>query len=439
MNTLYLAALLTATLQHHATPAKKDTATTQYRLHYDHRALRIPGRSIPIGITIRTAKGNTTKTKGYLNGDQGWSKYKVEVQGGSFSNGKIRIAKSDQYHKGDSLTVSIYTRKWFLGGKSKWLLTRKIPYDYEDSISVLTTGNVGRAPGDHVQFGIRTWYDNRQFTDTWASKKKTLNGFIFAWNGTHLSRSKGDLTIEVDPEKIDNDEVGLTAILAKDTAIRDSLKIRLDYIAAYQCNIAAAGDGHDLRVSADVYDDTLIHARLLRIAVNDSLGKKTYHYRVNTNGGTLVITSKGGDGAGGRNGFDGNPGIRGIDGPISIDVGTTTAPDGTTQTTATTTQGPGGDGGRGGDGENGEDGANGGNGGNIYVRYTPAVTPYLHLIKALSIPGQGGLGGRGGDGGTGGPGGSGNPSGNSGPNGMSGRSGFDGTAGHQGKVVFTAI
>jgi hypothetical protein len=62
------------------------------------------------------SKGDSTKTKGYLKGDQGWSKYKIEVQGGSYSNGKIKIAKSTQYHKGDSLTVSVYTRKWFLGG-----------------------------------------------------------------------------------------------------------------------------------------------------------------------------------------------------------------------------------------------------------------------------------------------------------------------------------
>jgi hypothetical protein len=36
---------------------------------------------------------------------------KIEVQGGSFSGGKIKIAKSAQYLKGDSLTVSVYTWK----------------------------------------------------------------------------------------------------------------------------------------------------------------------------------------------------------------------------------------------------------------------------------------------------------------------------------------
>jgi hypothetical protein len=443
MNALFLLAALTATLNGHAPAAgltgKKDSIVQQYRLRYDHKVLRIPGQSIPIGVLTRDAKGDTAKTKGYLGGDQGWSKYKVEVQGGSFSNGKIKIAKSTRYLKGDSLTVSVYTRKWFLGGKDKFLLTRKIPYDYEDSISILTTGNIGRAPGDHVQFGIRTWYDNHQFADRWASKKKQLTGFALAFDGTHLSKSKGDLTIEVDPEKISNDQVGLTAMLTRDSAIRDTLRIRLDYVAAYQCKVAAAGDGHTLQVSADVYDDTLIHARLLRIDVNDSLAKKTYHYRVNTNGGSMAIASIGGNGLDGRDGLDGSSGSAGSDGTVSVDVETTTNPDGTTSTTTNTTEGPGGDGGRGGDGEDGQDGDNGGNGGNIFIRYTPAVVPFLPLMKAASIPGSGGSGGRGGNGGSGGSGGSGNPPGNSGLDGMSGRSGFDGAAGQKGKVVFTAI
>ena len=449
MNALYLAVLFTAALHDPLTPANaaapaaaavpKDSVITQYRLRYDHTVLRIPGRSMPIGILTRNTKKDSTATKGFLKGDQGWSKYKVEVQGGTFSNGKIRFAKSSQYLKGDSLTVSIYTRKWFLGGKDKWLLTKKIPYDYEDSISILTTGNIGRAPGDHVQFGIRTWYDNHQFADRWASKKKQLKDFVFGFDGTHLSKSKGDLTIEVDPEKIRNDQVRLTAALSKDSAIRDTLKIMLDYVAAYQCKIASAGNGHDLQVNADVYDDSLIHAKLLRIDVKDSLAKKSYHYRVNTNGGSITISSRGADGSAGRDGFDGLPGTPGTDGTVSVDVETTTNPDGTTSTTTNTTQGPGSDGGAGGNGEDGEDGGNGGNGGNIYIHYTPAVALYLALIKVASIPGNGGSGGRGGNGGSGGAGGSGNPSGINGSDGMSGRSGFDGTAGQKGKVIFTAI
>jgi hypothetical protein len=442
INTLLLAALLAvspATPAHSATPSPAPKDTTTYRLRYDHTALRIPGQSVPIGILTRTGKTVPAKTTGFLKGDQGWGKYRVEVTGGSYSNGKIKIAKSAGYHKGDSIAVSVYTRKWFLGGKDKWLLTTRIPYNYEDSISVLTTGNVGKAPDDHIQFGVRTWYDNHRFTDRWASAKKKLNGFVLSFDGAHLSKKKGDLTIEPDPGKITYDRVGIIARLASDTAIRDSLYVRLDYIAAYQCKIASTGDGHSLVVNTDAYDDTLIGARLLRVAVTDSTAKKFYHYRINTQGGSIAISSQGANGLDGRNGLDGSPGISGSDGAISVDVETTTTPDGSTQTTTNTTQGAGGDGTSGGNGDDGEDGGSGGNGGNIFIHYTAAAAPFLPLIKAISIPGAGGSGGRGGDGGSGGSGGSGNPSGNSGSNGMSGRSGFDGAAGQKGKVIFTPI
>jgi hypothetical protein len=440
MNALLLAALLAA---HSAptraviAPAPSPKDSVQYRLRYDHKALRTPDQTFSIGIITRSAKGDSTKTKGYLQGGQGWTKYKVEVQGGSFSNGKIRIAKSSGYQKGDSLTISVYTRKWFLGGKDKFLLARKIPYNYEDSISLLTTGNIGRAPGDHVQFGVRTWYDNHQFKDQWATAKQKLNGFTFRFDGVHRSKSKADLTIEADPDKIQNDRVGLTAMLASDTAIRDSLFITLNYIAAYQCKVASSGSGHDLNVNAGVYDDSLIGARLLRVDIYDSVAKKTYHYKVNSNGGSISISSSGANGLDGRNGLDGASGSNGSDGTISVDVETTTASDGTTQTTTNETQGSGSDGEKGGDGEDGEDGDNGGNGGNIFIHYSPGVTPFLSLIKAISVPGNGGSGGRGGDGGIGGSGGMGNPPGNSGLNGNSGRNGFDGAAGNKGKVVFT--
>jgi hypothetical protein len=449
MNALFLAFLLmavnpAAALSNPGAPAaastgKKDSTLIQYRLRYDHKALRIPGQSVSIGVLTRTARGVAAKTKGYLNGDQGWSKYKIEVTGGSFSNGKIKIAKTAQYLKGDSLTVSVYTRKWFLGGKDKWLLTQKIPYDFEDSIAVLATGNIGRVPGDHIQFGIRTWYDNCQFRDRWASKKEKLDGFVLRFDGAHLSKSKGDLGIEADPEKIRNDRAGLIALLGKDTAIRDSLYIQLDYIAAYQCKIAAAGDGHNLGLLADVYNDTLLNAKVLRLDVTDSVSKKTYHYRVNTNGGSLNISSNGGNGSDGRDGLDGAAGSPGPDGAISVDVETTTASDGSTQTITNIIQAAGGDGERGGNGEDGEDGGNGGIGGNIVIHYTTAAAPFLSFIKAVSSPGTGGRGGRGGNGGTGGSGGSGNPPGSIGLNGMSGRNGFAGAPGQKGKIIFSPV
>jgi hypothetical protein len=443
MNPLYLLVALTATMHGPAQPAgpaapagKKDTVVKKYSIRCDPSKLRIPGQSLPIGIVTQTANAPSSQTKGYMKGDDGWSKYKLEVQGGSYSGGKIKIARSAAYQKGDSLTISVYTRKWFLGGKDKFLLTQKIPYDFEDSIEILTTGNIGKAPGDHVGFGVRTWYDNKTFVDKWAPVKKNLKNFVFDYDGGHLSKSKGDLKIDGDPEKISHDRVRLVAMLTKDSAIRDTLQIMLDYVAHYQCKVQSSGDGHNLYVAADAYFDSLIDARLLNVTVTDSVAKKTYRYRINTNGGSVAISSKGANGMDGRNGFDGMAGSTGSSGTISVDVETVTNADGTTSTTTNTVQGAGGDGGNGGDGENGEDGGNGGNGGNIIIHYTPAVTPFLSLITAQSIPGAGGSGGRGGSGGAGGSGGDGNPPGNSGSSGMDGRSGFDGSGGKPGKVTF---
>jgi hypothetical protein len=410
---------------------RQDTAG--YGLQYDSAGLKIPGKSFSIGIIPRNGNGPALRTKGLLNGTVAWSKYKLEVDSGSFSGGTVKLHKSAQYKKGDSITVSVYTRKWFLGGKGKFLFTQRVPYDYEDSIEVLTTGNIGRAPGDHVQFGVRTWYDNKQFADQWAPvKKNNLKGFLFDYDGGHLSKKKGDLKIENDPTRITGDRVRLIASLAKAPSIRDTLQIMLDYIADYKCKVQSATRGHDLAVTVDAYFDSLINATLLKVNVADSAGHKTYHYRINTKGGTLAISTRGANGMDGSNGADGSAGSNGSDGAISTDV--TTNPDGTI--TTTTTQGPGGDGGRGGDGEDGRDGDDGSDGGNIAIAYTPAAAPFIHLLKPVSIPGNGGSGGRGGNGGSGGTGGSGNPSGSNGTSGIDGHSGRDGSNGRPGKVSF---
>src|SRR5882724_2426473 len=353
-------------------------ADTSYHIRYDHSALRIPGSAFAIGLVIPAVGRNAADTIGYPGGKDGWDKYRVMVDSGSFSGGMIRLDRSNLYKKHDSVTVTVFARKWLLGGKGKWLATRRIPYNYEDSIAVLTSGNTGKSPGDHVQFGVRTIYDNRQFADQWfPAKKKNRDDFSFTFEGGHLSRSKGDLKIDTDPAHFVNHRVRLVARLARNTAIGDTLQFLLDYTAQYQCLIRSATQGHDLDVAADAYYDSLIHTTLLKIDVLDSTGKKTYHYLVNTNGGTLSISSKGADGPDGRNGIDGLPGTPGSAGAISVDVHTTTAADGSIQTTTTTTQGPGGDGVNGGNGEDGVDGGNGSDGGNIVVHYTKAAAPFL--------------------------------------------------------------
>lgn len=435
MNRLYCLIILLCSTAARAQQVKKTDTT--FRVRYDHSALRIPGKNFALGLIVPAQGRKPTDTIGYPGKKSGWSKYRLTVDSGSFSGGKVKLKRSAQYKKGDSVTVSVYARKWLLGGKGKFLVSRKIPYNYEDSLTVLTNGNASRSPGDHVKFGVRTTYNNKQFDDQWITgKKKSGQRFVFAFNGGHLSKSKGDLKIDPDPTHITNDRVRLVAMLAKDTAIRDTISLMLDYTAKYTCPIKSKSTGHNLAVTADVFYDSLIHATLLRVDILDSTSHQNFHYLVNTSGGSLAISSKGADGMDGRNGLDGSAGLDGAAGTESADVETTTAADGTTQTTTTMTQGPGGNGSDGGNGDNGEDGDNGANGGNIVVRYTAAVTPFLARIKATSLPGAGGSGGRGGSGGAGGSGGQGNPSGSAGSRGSDGRNGFDGASGKAGRTSF---
>jgi hypothetical protein len=319
------------------------------------------------------------------------------------------------------------------------LFTQKIPYNYETSISILTTGDFSKAPGDHVQFGVRKYFDNKMFIDKWAPVKKNLKDFVFAFNGVHISRSKDDLKIDNDPVKINNDKIQLIASLAKNTAITDTLNVLLNYIANYKCNIQSNGEGYDLNVTADIYQDSIINAQLLKIKIVNNTTQRIYNYWVNTNGGTIAISSAGADGNSGINGFDGANGNPGSAGQVSTDTETTTNSDGTTTTTTNTVTGQGGDGSNGQDGGNGQDGDAGSDGGNITINYTAAAAPFLKLIKAYSIAGTGGEGGRAGHGGQGGSGGIGNPNGNSGSNGLDGHAGLDGSDGRIGNVSFIEL
>jgi len=418
--------------------AKADTQ--KYLLEYNPAVLRIKGNSLPIGIIAISGKGQKSQTKGFLNGADNWSKYKIEVDSGSYSNGKIKIKGSGKsYKKGDSLSVNVYTKKSFLffSSKGNWLFSQKIPYNYETKINILTTGNFSKAPGDHVQFGVRKYFDNKMFIDKWAPVKKNLKDFAFLFNGVHISKSKDDLEIDKDPTKIKNDKIQLIALFAKNTAITDTLNVLLDYVANYQCNIQSGGAGYNLNVTADIYYDPIINAHLLKIKIENDATQKIYNYWINTNGGSIDISSKGADGGDGINGLDGFAGTPGTPGTVSADVETTTNSDGTTTTTTNLVTGKGGDGSNGQDGGNGQDGDAGGNGGNITIIYSTAVKPFLNLIKAISIAGKGGYGGRAGKGGMGGSGGSGNPNGNNGLNGRDGSPGSDGYDGQVGNVTFT--
>lgn len=431
----FLLTFLLILIHTHAQPLVK---VPGYRIKYDHKALRIPGNKFALGLTIPAEGKDPQLTLGY-SGKGGFGKYHVDVDSGSFSGGKVKLRDSKLYKKGDSVTVYVYARKWFLGGRGKFLTSRRIPYNYEDSILVMTNSNSGRFPGGHIKFGVRTIYNDHQYADLWYPvKKKNRNDFMLGFEGGRLSKAKGDWKVDPDPTHIKNDEIRLFAGLSKYPAIRDTLSLLLDYTAQFQCGIRSSIDGHQLDVTADAFYDSIINEELLKIEVLDVPANRTYHYLINTKGGSMSISSIGADGASGDNGLDGTNGLDGADGATSQVAQTVTNPDGTTSTTYITVQGPGGDGENGGPGDDGENGNYGYNGGDITIHYTPAAAPFLNMIKAASIAGDGGPGGTGGSGGNGGSGGSGAPPGRPGRKGADGQNGSSGQPGNPGTVRFVA-
>ena len=442
MNRFYLLILSIAVLLTVSCDQTKFVQETQppvagYRIKYDHNALRIPGGNFAIGL-VAPADGKKD-TIGYPGKKGRLGKYHIDVDSGEYSGGNVKLRASTMYKKGDSLIVNIYKRKWFLGGRGQFLTSRRISYNFEDSIALITDGNSDRFPGGHVKFGVRSFYNNGQFTDLWYPLKKAYKGnFLLSFDGGHLSSKKGDWKIDPDPTHIGNDAVKLFVRLTKAPVITDTLRWMLDYKAQYRCNIRSMGDGHELNVSAEVFDDSIIHAKLLRLEVVDNETHRTYHYLVNTQGGNITIASFGANGPKGDDGQSGADGQNGADGAITNVPETTTDTSGHTITTYVQVQGPGSDGGDGGDGGDGENGYDGRNGGNITVYYTAAAAPYLKMIVARSVPGVGGPGGSGGPGGNGGAGGNGNPLGRRGRNGRDGNSGASGSDGSPEAVRFVA-
>jgi len=83
-----LAGCLPAIAQSPVTNKKTDTAKQKYMLQYDPGVLRVKGNSLPIGIVSISEKGQRSQTKGFLNGTDNWSKYKIDVDSGSYSGGQ---------------------------------------------------------------------------------------------------------------------------------------------------------------------------------------------------------------------------------------------------------------------------------------------------------------------------------------------------------------
>ncbi|GGA93713.1 hypothetical protein [Puia dinghuensis] len=69
----------------------------------------------------------------------------------------------------EKVEITLKSREIFSGREADalthWARRRAI-------IALMVNGNSDRFPGAHVTFGVRTFYDDKQFTDTWYPVKK---------------------------------------------------------------------------------------------------------------------------------------------------------------------------------------------------------------------------------------------------------------------------
>lgn len=430
-------------------------------VRYEPGTLRIPGNKLKIGISAFLQNGDIANTRGYLDGKTSWLNYIVEVEGGQFCSGRITIDKTGAYDKQKYLNLKIYHRK-----TKKLLRTQSIPLNYELDIKLLPKSSFKKAPGERIELGLQTTYDNERISVNWLSKSKSIaSDYTFYSDGGVYYN--GALYINSDPFAIQNHRVYLSAYLKKNPEIADTFSIVLDYRAHYSTSISApsgmsgswgsngssgstgcnGGDGSDggngsggyhgtdLNVYADVYYDTIIHEELMFLELFDIERNKKWHYLINTDGGKIRIANYGGSGGSGGFGGTGGSGGNGQDGAwytVQEKINDSTYKD-------VQYQYPGGNGGNGGYGGNGGAGGNGGDGGNIFVFYTNYAQLFLNLIDAKSISGSGGSGGMAGSGGSGGSGGAGDPKGRSGSSGNSGNWGPGGYSGRPGIVEYLAV
>ncbi len=183
----------------------------------------------------------------------------------------------------------------------------------------------------------------------------------------------------------------------------------------------AGKDGDSIHVFIQAYHDSILNAKLLKIYVDSKTKDRKTRFIVNTDGGNIDISVRGGIGGNGGNGGGGGTGH---DYKLPKD-----GKDGK----------PGGDGG---DGGCGGTGGTGGVGGKIVVYVDPSAESYIHLVSFDNSGGQGGIGGLGGSGGKGGdagPQGSGLSAGINGKQGSSGKSGTTGIAGPPVKYLYQAV
>jgi hypothetical protein len=458
-----------------------ETSVSRIFLVYDTTALRIPGNTFKIGIGVEAKVKDSHNhehdtvlfTSGLKNGSLPWSNFNVHTFGCTFSNGKIAIPDQDWPDKGN-IALDIEVKD-----KPDKRIYATIAKNYLTDVRIIAQNAFRKAPGNEIRLGIVKTYDNKA-TEILKKRKEVEQYFaqcqVLVSGGQYKD---GSFLISEDPNQIENHQAGVIARPLAFPAFADTFKVFLDYVDNYEFNVYArngmngrpgmnghAGTsancsscngkdgqngesgyngepgeyGHNLEVNIEAYFDTLLATTLCYVNIYDQYTQQQKAYLVNPKGGTLNITTHGGNGGNGGHGGDGGRGGNGADGKTYTKerIREEVVTDSTGRHTVKITEHykvtePGGNGGHGGYGGYGGHGGFGGNGGDIFVYYTETARPFLSCLHLRSSGSLGGASGFGGNGGPGGSGGSGNPSGT---NGESGPSGISGEPGHDGNVAF---
>ena len=419
--------------------------------------LRLPGEDFDIGVVAYFKNGKVKKTWNLESGMMPWFRFNVEVKGGRFMAGRVRVDEKLIPCAGKDVRIEVWPNK------AKRLAKKLIlPLNYDEKVEIVPVSDLVKAPGFGFNFKVVSTFNNGVKREYLYKNKDDLSkNFILAVNGGELR--KDQYYIESNIRLIRNHTVNLTAISKRNPDCSHSFDLLLDYKANYNLTLRGTsgsdgsngsdgsdgssgsdggsgsdgrdgddgGNGPEISVWVDWYFDDLLNKNLLYVYAKNLSDEHEYRYLVNPDGGSFQVTSKGGSGGNGGKGGDGGDGGKGSDGS------TYTKEEKTSDSTSVivTHQDPGGKGGNGGPGGRGGHGGDGGDGGNIHLYFTDDALDFQKLIHSSSEGGYSGDAGRSGSGGSGGSGGNGNPAGSSGNSGFSGSAGFSGFSGKPGEIL----
>lgn len=306
----------------------------------DSSKLILPGESFPIGIAAYLKKGKIKKTVGLAGGNTWWWRYKVEVDGGSFSSGNVWVSDKLIPSKGKYINLKAYPRK-----QPELAKEFLLPLNYETKIEYRPTSGFDKAPGSQIKGELVAEFNNGQ-TRICSNLRNSRESENFRFSGQGGWWKNGKFTIEPDFTKIENHESSLVISSLRNSSVADTFTVQLDYKHIYELNFdgnsgfigfsgssgssgspgydgydgqpgqngGQGSDGPDIGVWTDLYRDSLLNCDLLYVYAQNLWTGEEFRYLINPDGGRLNVRSEGGSGGMGGNGGNGGSGGNGLEG-----------------------------------------------------------------------------------------------------------------------------